>query len=283
MSEPPRHAPVPARPAVSPADEASGINLRAVALPVEHGGWGMLGAPLLLGLLVAPSAAGLGVALLAVGGFLTHHPAKLLLADRRRGAAPTRRTSAALGFVALYLSVSGVGLVVAARGQPGWWVPLAVAAPLAGVQLAYDARLQSRQLLPEIMGAVALGSVAAAEIRAAGLALATGLAAWSLVAAKAAGAVLYVRARLRHDRGLAAQRTTAVAFHLGAVVQAVLLARAGYGPWLAVPAFALLLARAAYGLWRVHPRVRPQVVGIHEMAYGLSFVLLLAVGYAIGR
>jgi YwiC-like protein len=282
MSETPRHAPGPARPVVSPAAAADRVNLRAVALPVEHGGWGMLGAPLLLGLLVAPSGAGLGVALAALGAFLTHHPAKLLLADWRRGAA-YRRTSVALGFVALYGSVAGFGIAVAARGQPGWWVPLAAAAPLAAVQLAYDARLQSRQLLPELMGAVALGSVAAAEMRAAGLLLVACLAAWALLAAKATGAVLYVRARLRHDRGLAAHRTAAVAFHVGALGLALVLARAGYAPWLAVPAFVLLLARAAHGLSRVHPRVRPQVVGIHEMAYGFSFVLLLAVGYTIGR
>jgi hypothetical protein len=160
---------------------------------------------------------------------------------------------------------------------------LATAAPFAAVQLAYDARLKSRQLLPELMGAVALGSVAAAEMRAAGLPLVACLAAWALLAAKASGAVLYVRARLRHDRGLAANRTTAVTFHVGALCLALLLARVGYVPWLAVPAFVLLLARAAHGLSRIHPRARPQVVGILEMAYGLSFVLLLAIGYAIHR
>lgn len=266
---------------MSARSAVDGINLRSVALPVEHGGWGMLGEPLLLGLFVAPSWAGLGVALAALAGFLAHHPAKLVLADWHRGAAH-RRTTVALGFVVLYGSAAGVGLGVAAGGQQGWWMPLAAAAPFAVAQLAYDARLQGRQLVPELLGAVALGSVVAGEMRAAGLPLGSSLAAWAVLVAKAVGAVLYVRGRLRCDRGLAPNRAAVVTSHVGALLLALTLARAGYTPWLAVPAFVLLLARAAYGLSSVHRRVRPQVVGIQEMAYGFSFVLLVAIGYTLG-
>ena len=281
MSETTLQAHACAKETVSARSAVDGINLRSVALPVEHGGWGMLGEPLLLGLFVAPSWAGLGVALAALAGFLAHHPAKLVLTDWHRGAAH-RRTTVALGFVVLYGSAAGVGLGVAAGGQQGWWVPLAAAAPFAVAQLAYDARLQGRQLVPELLGAVALGSVVAGEMRAAGLPLGSSLAAWAVLVAKAVGAVLYVRGRLRCDRGLAPNRAAVVASHVGALLLALTLARAGYAPWLAVPAFVLLLARAAYGLSSVHRRVRPQVVGIQEMAYGFSFVLLVAIGYTLG-
>jgi hypothetical protein len=44
--------------ATSRAHRGAKLNLKSVALPVEHGGWGMLGEPLLLALLVAPSWAG---------------------------------------------------------------------------------------------------------------------------------------------------------------------------------------------------------------------------------
>ena len=274
---------VQARPreTVSARPAADGINLRSVALPVEHGGWGMLGEPLLLGLLLAPSRAGWGVALASVAAFLAHHPAKLVLADWCRRS-PQRRTNVALGFVFLYGSAAVVGLGLAAGGHPGWWMPLAAATPIAIVQLAFDARLQGRQLLPELLGAVALGSVVAAQMRAAGLPLGLSLAAWAVLAAKAAGAILYVRARLRYDRGLAPNRAAAVASHVGGFLLALALARAGDAPWLAVAAFVLLLARAVYGLSRHHRRVRPQVVGLQEMAFGFAFVFLLAIGYALG-
>jgi hypothetical protein len=257
------------------------INLRSVALPVEHGGWGMLGEPLLLGLLVAPSWAGLGVGLASLGAFLAHHPAKLVLADWRRGSAQPR-TAAATSFVLLYGSLAAVGLAVARSGQRGWWLPLAAAAPLALVQLAYAARLQGRHLLPELLGGLALGSVVAAEMRAAGLPFGPALAAWAVLAAKATGAVLYVRARLRYDRGLAPDRTVPVASNAGGLLMGTALAGIGYAPWLVVPAFTLLLARAAYGLSRFHRQVRPQVVGIQEIVYGFSFVLIVAAGYRLG-
>jgi hypothetical protein len=258
------------------------VSFKSVALPVEHGGWGMLGEPLLLGLLVAPSWAGVGIAVAGVGAFLVRHPLKLALADwRRREHYP--RTAIAERFMLLYGAVTVAGLALAAAGgAPGWWWPLGVAAPLALAQLAYDAGHQGRRLLPELLGGVALGSVAAAEMRAADLPLAAALAMWALLAAKAIATVLYVRARLRCDRGLQPDRTGAVAAHAGALVFAATLAVVAQAPWLAAAAFALLLARSLHGLSRFHRRVRPQAVGVQEMAYGFSFVLVVALGYALG-
>lgn len=260
-----------------------GVHLKSVALPVEHGGWGMLGEPVLLGMLVAPSWAGLGVGLACLAAFLARHPLKLVLADVRRRAAPAHgRTIVAAGFILLYGAGAALGLVLARSGEPGWWVPLAAAAPLALAQMVYDSRGQGRRLLPESLGAVALASVVAAQMRAAGGSLSVSLAAWTILAAKGVGAVLYVRARLRYDRGLPPGRSPVMASHAGAVLLALGLARASLVPWLVVPGFALLLARAIYGLSPVHRPARPQVVGMQEMAYGFSFVLLAAIGYARG-
>jgi hypothetical protein len=61
------------------------VSLRAVALPPEHGGWGFVLEPLILGLAVAPSAAGAALAFFALGAFLARHPLKLLLNDVSRG------------------------------------------------------------------------------------------------------------------------------------------------------------------------------------------------------
>jgi len=256
------------------------VRLKSVALPVEHGGWGMLGEPLLLGLLVAPSWAGLGVGLAALGAFLVRHPLKLALADWLRRARSPRATVAER-FILLYGTVAAVGIAVAAGGRPGWWLPLAASAPFAVVQLAYDAGHQGRRLLPELLGGVALGSVAAAEMRAAGWPMGPSLAAWALLAAKTVSAVLYVRTRLRWDRGLAPDRTAVVASHAAALVLGIALAGAGRAPWLAVLAFTLLLARAAHGLSHGHRPVRPQVLGLQEMAHGCCFVLIVALGYAL--
>jgi hypothetical protein len=251
-----------------------------VALPVEHGGWGMLAEPLVLGLLAAPSGPGLGIGLAAVFAFLARHPLKLAIADRiqRRH---TARTVAALRFVLLYTALAAASLALAASGPPRWWVPLAAAAPLALAQLAHDVRNKGRQLLPELLGAVALGSVAAALLPAAGWSVAIAGAAWVLMAVKAAAAILYVRARLRRDRGLAFGRSGVFAVHTAGLAAAAGLAALDLAPWLAAAGFSLLLARAALGLSGFGRRVRPQVVGLTELAYGLAYALAVALGYRL--
>jgi hypothetical protein len=92
-------------------------------------------------------------------------------------------------------------------------------------------------------------------------------------------AVLYVRARLRQHRSRTAGGTLALSSHAGGLALAGVLVQAGAAPWMTIPAFTLLLARCACGLSPLEPPVRPQVVGVREVAYGLLFVLALAAGY----
>lgn len=257
------------------------IRLKSVALPVEHGGWGMLAEPILLGLLVAPSWAGLGIGVAAVFAFLARHPLKIALGDLSLGRR-TARTAPASRFALGYAAVALVALVPASDGASGWWLPLAAAAPLGLVQLVHDVRNRGRHLLPELVGGIALGSVAAAEVRAAGWSLTAAFVAWAVMALKAVAAILYVRARLRCDRGLEFGRAAVLVIHALGAAGALALAAQGRVPWLAAAAFAVLLARAAHGLSRFHRRVRPQAVGFLELAYGLGFVLATAAGYLIG-
>jgi YwiC-like protein len=254
------------------------VRLRSVALPIEHGGWGMLGEPLLLGLLVSPSWPGLGVGMAATFAFLARHPLKLALADRRAHRR-NARTVAAERFALGYASLAAVGLALASRGASLWWMPMAAAAPLALVQLHHDARGRGRELLPELLGGIALGSIAAAELRAAGWDPVPAFAAWALLAAKASGAILYVRARLRRDRGLAFSRPCVAAAHALGVLAAAALASLGLAPWPVILAFGVLLVRSVHGLSPVRRPTRPQLVGVLEVAYGLGFLLLAVVGY----
>jgi hypothetical protein len=256
------------------------VSVKSVALPVEHGGWGMLGEPLLAGLVLAPTVEGAGLAVAAVGAFLARHPLKLALGDVRR-AVRYPRTALALRVAGIYGAVAVAGLLVAAwRAPVATWIPLLVAAPLGAVQLWYDARLQGRQLVPEIFGGVALGATASSLLLAGGWAVGPALAVWLLLAAKAVAAVLYVRARLRRDRGQPASRGPALATHAVALAGSLGLAIVGWAPRLAVAAFTILLARAVHGLSSGHRVVRPQAVGFAELGFGLLTTALLAAGYA---
>src|SRR5437764_8878495 len=138
------------------------VRLKTVALPVEHGGWGLSLEPVALGLLVAPSLPGLFLAFATVGAFLTRHPLKIVVADRRRGRR-FPRTPVAERFALLYACGAALGLLAAIKTAVGgeFLLPLALSAPLVSVQLIYDAKGRSRELLPEVSGSIVLASVSA--------------------------------------------------------------------------------------------------------------------------
>lgn len=159
------------------------------------------------------------------------------------------------------------------------FLPLLAALPLALVQLHFDARNRGRDLVPQSLGALAPGALASAVLMAGGWPLAPALLPWLLLALKSAASVLYVRARLRLDRGSAADRLSAWIGHGVAVSIAGGLAVAELGPWLAAAAFVVLTLRALVGLAALRRPVRPQSVGFQEIGYGLLTVLLLAAGY----
>jgi hypothetical protein len=264
------------------ADAAGPVSLRSVALPVEHGGWGLLAEPLLVGLALAPTRAGAGFTLAAVGAFLARHPLKLVLADRRRGARYPR-TGVAERMTAAYAAVALAGAAVALRLAPpaAWW-PLLAAAPLGAAQLWYDVRHQGRRLAPELLGGAALGSTAAALALAGGWPAGVAAALWALLALKAVTSVVYVRARVRLDRGQPASVETAVAAQAGALAGSAALAWLGTAPLLAVVAFAVLLLRAGRGLSARRRALRTRDIGFRELAYGLLVAALIATGYLAG-
>ncbi|MBN1966996.1 MAG: YwiC-like family protein [Anaerolineae bacterium] len=258
------------------------VRLRPIALPTEHGGWGFLLEPVLLGLLVAPSPGGIALALAALGMFLARHPLRLALTDRRRGRR-FARTGVAERFVLLYGALAAVSLAVAALiARPGVLVPLLAAAPLLTVHIIYDAQGNSRHWLPEMLGPTALAANAACIALAGGWTLDAALALWPILVARAVPSVLYVRARLRLERGTAPSVVLPLASHALGLAALVLLAAARVIPWLAVLALIILLARATYGLSEYRQRVPAKTVGFQEIGYGLLTVLLTAAGYATG-
>jgi hypothetical protein len=255
--------------------------VKAVALPIEHGAWGFLLEPVLLGLMLAPSAAGFALGLAALFAFLARHPLKLVLSDWRRDV-DTPRTSLAEAFAFAYATAAIAFFAIAvALAHAPFWVPLALAGPLGLLQLYFDARLRGRELLAELTGAVALGATVSMIALAAGWPHASALALWLIMAVRATASVLYVRARLRLDRGLAAPTTATWAFHVLSFGVVTTMALAGWAPWLAVAAFGALLLRAAQGLSASRRPVRPQIVGFREMGYGLLTVLLVGLGYLL--
>ncbi len=282
-------APQPAAPHAAAPHPATRTNAsgapplwKSVALPAEHGGWGLLIEPALLGLTLAWSIAGAAIVLATLLAFLARHPLRLAFMDRRRRVRYPRTRLAELCFLAY---ATGAVLFLAAAlalTSHSFLLALAAGAPFAVAALGYDAQGRGREALAESCGAAALSTSAAAIGMAGGFAAMQAIAAASLLAVRALTSVLYVRARIRLDRGLAAGPRTALAAHATALALAVALILAGAAPRLAALAFLVLLLRAAYGLSRFRPPLRPQQLGFQELRYGILTLLLLAIGYRAG-
>jgi len=253
--------------------------LRPLLLPTEHGGWGFLFEPIVIGLVSAPSVAGLWLSLAALAAFLARQPLKVAMDDwRHRRRVP--RTPVARAIAAAYLLVVGLALLGAAASarRPFW--PLAFAlGPLSLVTLWYDSRGDSRRLLPELSGATALGGAAAAVGLAAGWPWLPALGLWASALIRVLPAIVTVRERVRRLHGERPDALGPATAHALALVTAVSLALVHLLPPGVVLVAALLAARAAWHLRRDAPPTPAMRLGIRELVTGLAAAIAIGIAW----
>lgn len=248
-------------------------------MPSEHGGWGLTLEPVLLGLLVAPSIAGVALGVAAFLAFLVRTPLKLVAVDLRRDRW-IDRSLLALRIAAVELVVMAAMVVVAVT-TAGWtWlVPAAVAAPLVAVELWFDVRSRGRRLVPELCGSIGIASVAAVIVVASGEAGSLAAGVWLVLASRAVGAIPFVRTQImRLRRGEASPRSSDVA-QVVAVLMGVVAALvddrvlAGLAGLVALGCLQIV--------WVRRLPVAAKVLGLRQMALGLGLVGVTAVGVLV--
>ncbi len=260
-------APSPAKAGRSP--------LRSVAVPTEHGGWGLTAEPVVLGLAVAPSIAGMCLGAAAILAFLARTPLRIVLVDRHRNRDLDRTD---LARRVLFIEVASVvALVVAAAvTASGWfWWPAAIAVPLVATELWFDTRSRSRRLVPELAGTYGICSVAAMILLAAGHPTTEAVAAWLILAGRATTAIPHVRTQIEllHHRPWSSSDLVVAdvaAFALAAV--AVAADRA-----VVAGSVAVVGVMAVQRLTATTP-VPAKVIGIRQTVLGLAVVAATAVG-----
>ena len=254
--------------------------LRTVALPSEHGGWGLTLEPVLLGLLVAHSVSAFCIGLAAVLAFLARTPLKLAVVDARRGRT-LERTRMARKVAAAELAVLAVLVVVAfLTATPGFWWPIFGIAPLLLVELSYDIRSRSRRLIPELAGAVGIAGVAAMMALAGGLDTAVALGLWAVLAGRAIAAIPTIRSQVLKLHGRPTNDVLPVVADL--VALALVAATAVAEPALLAGAVAVavaIVAQRALIAWA--PTERAVVLGIRQTVMGLAVVIATAIGVAL--
>ncbi len=249
---------------------------RSVAVPSEHGGWGLTLEPVLLGLIVAWSGGGLALGLAAFAAFLVRTPLKLVAVDVRRKRW-LERSRVALRIASVELVVIALALLAVVRSAGwSWSVPLLVAGPLVAVELSFEVRSRGRRLVPELFGAVGIAAVAASIALAGGRSgrLAVGL--WLVLAARAVGAIPFVRVqiqRLRRGVGPRGQSDAAQALSVMVASAAVILDRR-----LVAGLVGVVVMAGVQIAWVRRPPIAAKTIGLRQMAAGLALVALTAAG-----
>lgn len=250
---------------------------RDVVLPKEHGSWSLALEPITLGMLIAPSAAGAALSLALLAVFFARRPLRLALSERR----PERRQAAYRALVAC-AGVAGAALLTAVvLGGVAWLVWLLPVGLAGAVFASLDSKGSGREEAAEVAGSAAFALVPAA------LAILGGMTMWSAVAlavlalGRSVPSVLCVRAYLRAKKMGVRRDGPALMTALGAALLAAGLYAAQGVPFFAVIALAVFAFRAAALLTFFRPDWRAKRVGMMEAGLGATFVVGLAVSWAL--
>jgi len=247
---------------------------RAVALPTEHGGWSLTAEPSVLALVVAFSWSGLALSMAGMLAFVARTPLKLVLVDRWRHRWLDRSRLALRIFVVEVILLVALAAMALIGTEYRFWVPLAIAAPLVALELWYDMRSHSRRLIPEIAGAVGIGSIAAAVALAGGESNLIAYGLWCVVAARSVAAIAYVRCQILRSHSRPAPRSHSDLAQAAAVAAATVGWLLDSVPLAALVALTLLAIFNTASLSRSPPRA--VVTGVQQMVFGLIIVAVTA-------
>lgn len=258
------------------------VKIKNIALPIEHGSWGFVFEPLAAGLLIAFSPSAIWIVLLVVGAFLVRQPLKVLLNDLI-----TKRdlpqTAVALKFVLIYGSISlfgAVGCLVFVKSES--FLPFLFILPLAIYQIYCDASRKSRELLPELTGAIAISSSVAVVALADNWTFSAAAALWGIFVARLIPSILYVRNRLRLEKGKDFSQIVPFFANLSALIFVGMLAFKGFASLITTAMFAVLLVRSTIGLSKYRRKVKAMRIGVWEVIYGSLTAISVVLGYYLG-
>ena len=264
------------------SNEKIGIRWQSIALPAEHGGWGLTLEPIALGLLVAPSLSGFFLALASFAGFLAYQPFRIFWKEQNKGRRSSRRVFAQR-FLLVFSGISIFSLLIVILTD-GWLplLPLAAATPLLIIFLSYDLSGPKRSWQAEISASVLFSSVSAGIAIASGWSLLDSLALWAVIIARAVPSILYIRARIKLEKGKPIKRSLPITAHLLSFAFVFSIVWLGYLPWLTLLPFAILILRAVIGLSAFRRPLKIKTIGFIEIGLGVFTVISIYLGFLFG-
>ncbi|MHB8191588.1 MAG: YwiC-like family protein [Ferrimicrobium sp.] len=249
---------------------------RAVAVPREHGGWGLTFEPGLLGLLLIPGVAGLSLAIAALVGFLARTPLRLVLVDhhRRRSLERTRMARMVLAGELVVFAALVIAAFELANDQ--FWLPALVAGPFVITAFWFEMRSRGRRLVPELAGAIGVCSVVTMVVLADGGSARLAVGAWLVLGARAATSIPYVRGMIARLHGRTQTKALCAVADVGALVALVAATILDHALIAGCVAVVLVITIQRAGGRGSVPR--PAVIGARQMIMGLVVVAAVAIG-----
>lgn len=240
-------------------------------LPKEHGSWSLALEPLALGLLAAPSAAGVALAIAALAGFFSRRPLKLVLSRK-----PDSRRTWAFGWSVVLGLFVFAGLILAAKfgGVEKFW-PLIPAALAGTIFVWFDSRNEAREGAAELAGVVAFGILPAAFAALVGWSAIESIALALVMLSRSVPTVLFVRTYMRRRKGKLATPVPAFIAVAAAFLLTGGLVLLHAAPWPAA-IFIFLLAARAFWLLTTNRRFAAKTIGVTEMILGVTMILAVA-------
>lgn len=247
----------------------------SIFLPKEHGSWSLAFEPLMLGLLIAPSLAGLALAGTAIAGFFARRPLKAGLALP----APSRLWTARLALAIFAgLALTGAAETFLLTTPLALW-PLLLALPLGAMFVYFDAQGDSRATAAELAGSSAFAILPAAFATLAGWSTRAALALAVLAVVRSAPTVLTLRAYLRLRKGKSVTPAIPLAAASVGLASVIVLAAARQVPWLTALGALILLFRTIWFMTPLRPTWTARRLGITEAVVGIGYVTVVAVAY----
>ncbi|REJ75533.1 MAG: hypothetical protein DWQ47_08655 [Acidobacteria bacterium] len=265
-------------------DGSSGlkIKLRRIALPREHGSWGILLEPLVSAIVIAPSLGGAFAALFVISAFLLRQPSKVLITDLTSARMLPQTRSAGMFVAAFSVIAVASGSLALLFTDVLYLLPLTLLLPLGVFQLYKDVSGNSRDLIAELAGSAAISASAPTIVLAAGWTPLAALALWSVFVCRSVPSVIYVRERLRLEKGKSFSRNIPIALHLAGLGVVALFAFNGLITLLVLPVFVFLSIRSVSGLSSRRKQLKAMQIGIWETIYGVTLFTSVVAGRFVG-
>ncbi len=249
-------------------------------MPREKGGWGVVGEPVLLGLVAAFSVPGMLVGVAAFASLLARQPAYRLLQNYKN---PQKSIAPQIMWLVLLWTFlfACLGIAWMLNGFQGYFlVPMFIALIPSFWQLKSDITGDKRNINREMLSSCLPGSFATSIALLGSLNVNTAWMLWVLVSARTVPTILYVKGRVDLSHKKQAPEVKILAVQFTALFLTGVLALKGFIPELCLLVIAVYSLRAVLGLRYPRPETSIKRLGYAELVLGIAGSLVMGISIA---